>query len=78
MCVLNELAQCDGLKNGLPLKNGFCFFFFEIADFYATLTKFCVNGTRGQSMLFPQRFIPPFEVLRQEKLSLGIDMYHIS
>ena len=49
-----------------------------IADFDATLTKFCVNGTRGQSMLFPQPFISPFEVLMQENLSLGIDMYHIS
>jgi len=56
------------------------FFFFRllIADFDATLTKFWVNGTHEQSMLFPQRFIPPFEVLMQENLSLGIDMYHIS
>ena len=75
--VLNELAQCDGLKNGLPSKNVF-FFRLLIADFDAMLTKFWVNGTRGQNMLFPQCFIPPFEVLMQENLSLGIDMYHIS
>jgi len=31
-----------------------------IADFDATLTKFVVNGNRGQSTLFPERFISPF------------------
>ena len=38
-----------------------------IADFDATLTMFWVNGTRGQSMLFSQRFISPFEALMQKK-----------
>lgn len=45
-----------------------CFCFYDlftdywsqvIADFDATLTKFWVNGTRGQSMS-PQHFISPF------------------
>jgi len=51
-----------------------------IADFDATLTKFSVNGTRGQCMLFPQHFFPPFgpfAVRREMNVIRNFAMDHI-